>query len=283
LKYAVSMPNFGEYADPHSIMELARMVEAHGWDGFFLWDHMLWTSPQSMPLYDPYVLLAAMATATERITIAPMITPVPRRRPWKLAREIVTLDHLTRGRLMLGVGIGGDWFGDYSSFGEDPADKTHGTMLDEGLDVLAWLMSGEEFSYEGTHYRVKEVQFLPTPVQRPRIPIIVAGLWPNKKPFRRAARWDGIAPLAPGEDVQLTPQEIRDLLAYIGEHRTSEGPFQVVFGGRTPGKEPEAELAQVAAYAEAGVTWWVENFDWNNPLPQVQERICQGPPRVQAR
>jgi len=274
------MPNFGEYADPNSIMDLARLVEAHGWDGFFLWDHMLWTWPQNMPLYDPYVLLAAMAAVTERITIAPMITPIPRRRPWKLAREIVSLDHLTKGRLMLGVGIGGDWFGDYSTFGEDPADKTHGEMLDEGLDVLSGLMSGEPFSYEGKHYHIEEVQFLPTPLQRPRIPIVVAGLWPNKKPFRRAARWDGIAPLAPGEDVQLTPQEIRDLLAYIGEHRTSEGPFEVVFGGRTPGKEPEAELAQVAAYAEAGVTWWVENFDWNNPLPQVQERISNGPPRV---
>src|SRR5688572_6191481 len=112
------MPNFGEYADPHSIMELARLVEAHGWDGFFLWDHMLWTWPENMPLYDPYVLLATMAAVTERITIAPMITPIPRRRPWKLAREIVTLDYLTRGRLMLGVGIGGDWFGDYSTFGE---------------------------------------------------------------------------------------------------------------------------------------------------------------------
>ena len=276
------MPNFGEYADPQNIMELARLVEAHGWDGFFLWDHMLWTWPENMPLYDPYVLLAAMGAVTERITIAPMITPVPRRRPWKLAREIVTLDHLTRGRLMLGVGIGGDWFGDYSSFGEDPADKTHGEMLDEGLEVLSGLLSGEPFSYEGKHYQVKEVQFIPRPVQRPRIPVIVAGLWPNKKPFRRAARWDGIAPLAPGEDVQLTPQEIRDLLSYIGEHRTTQGPFEVVFGGRTPGENPDSELAMVASYAEAGVTWWVENFDWNNPLPQVQERIAQGPPRMKA-
>jgi alkanesulfonate monooxygenase SsuD/methylene tetrahydromethanopterin reductase-like flavin-dependent oxidoreductase (luciferase family) len=279
LRFAISTPNFGVFADPHTVMTLAREAEEAGWDGYFLWDHMLWTWPENQPTSDPYVLLAAIATATERITIAPMVTPVPRRRPWKLAREIVTLDHLSNGRVMLGVGIGGDGFGDYSTFGEDPEDKTHGEMLDEGLDVLVGLWSGEPFSYVGKHYTIKEAQFLPRPVQQPRIPIIVAGNWPNKKPFRRAARWDGVAPMAREYEGVLSPDDIRDLSAYMREHRESGEPFEVVLGGSTPGKDPKGERAKVAAYAEAGVTWWVEGFDWSNPLPQLRERIRQGPPR----
>jgi alkanesulfonate monooxygenase SsuD/methylene tetrahydromethanopterin reductase-like flavin-dependent oxidoreductase (luciferase family) len=177
------------------------------------------------------------------------------------------------------VGIGGDWFGDYSAFGEPDDDKSHGEMLDEGLDVLAGLWSGEPFSYSGSHFKVSEVHFLPRPVQQPRIPIWVAGRWPNKKPFRRAAQWDGVVPLA-AEEQELTPDEIRSLLAYTREHRAQDAPFDVVHAGRTRGDDPAADRAQVLPYAEAGATWWLENFNREDSAETVRERIRKGPPRL---
>src|SRR5207237_5579049 len=146
------------------------------------------------------------------------------------------------GRLVVGVGIGGDWFGDYSKFGESPDDKEHGEMLDEALGIIAGLWSGEAFSFSGRHYQVKEAQFLPRPVQQPRIPIWVAGNWPNKKPFRRAAQWDGVAAEARGDFGELKPEDIEEIGAYIKEHRSGEGPFDVTHIGRTPGEDRAAAL-----------------------------------------
>src|SRR6185295_8986352 len=142
-----------------------------------------------------------------------------------------TLDRLSGGRLTLGVGIGGDWFGDYSRFGEPADDRTHGAQLDEALDVLVGLWSGEPFQYAGEHYTVQETQFLPTAVQQPRIPIWVAGVWPGTKPFRRAAQYDGIAPIARAQGGNLSPDDIHAMLAYIQPHRASTAPFDVVLGG----------------------------------------------------
>jgi alkanesulfonate monooxygenase SsuD/methylene tetrahydromethanopterin reductase-like flavin-dependent oxidoreductase (luciferase family) len=277
----MSMPNFGIFHDPRQTAGLAREAEQAGWDGFFLWDHVLWTVPEIQPGGDPYVMLAAIAMATERIKFGPMVTPIPRRRPWKLARELTTLDMLSGGRVIFGVGIGGDWFGDYSKFGEPPDDKSHGEMLDEGLAVIDGLWSGEPFSFEGKHYRIDEVQFLPRPVQRPRIPVWVAGRWPNRKPFRRAAEWDGAYPIPAKEGVfELTPQETRDVVAYTMGHRTKEGPFDVIVAGSTTGSEPAKDSDKMGAMAEAGATWWIEDLVSKGPMEKVRERIAQGPPRV---
>ena len=131
--------------------------------------------------------------------------------------------------MVLGVGIGGDWFGDYGTFGEPTDDKTHAEMLDEGLDVINGLWSGEPFSYEGTHYQVKNAHFLPRPVQEPRVPIWVAGLWPNKAPFRRAARWDGVCPLRKDQK-PITPQDFREIISFMNENRPGGEPFDVIFG-----------------------------------------------------
>src|SRR5215211_309557 len=131
MRYAINMPHFGPFGDPRRLAELAREAEQAGWDGFFLWDHLLFEQP--LPMVDPWVAMAAMAMTTERIKLGALVTPLPRRRPRKLAREIVTLDHLSNGRLIVGVGIGGDWWGEYSAFGESPDDKLHAAMLDEGL------------------------------------------------------------------------------------------------------------------------------------------------------
>jgi alkanesulfonate monooxygenase SsuD/methylene tetrahydromethanopterin reductase-like flavin-dependent oxidoreductase (luciferase family) len=280
VRFAIDTPNFGDYSDPRLMAEMARETEEAGWDGFFIWDHMLWTSPDNFPVADPYVTLAAMAASTSRITLGPMITPVARRRPWKLAREAVTLDHLSGGRFVLGVGIGGDWFGDYSRFGEPPDDKSHAEMLDEGLDVLAGLWSGEPFSYEGKHYKINDAQFLPRPVQQPRIPIWVAGRWPNKKPFQRAARWDGVYPLSPEDETRLSPDDFRSMIAYINEQRESNEPFEVLHAGRTDGDDIAKDRDLVQPYAEAGVTWWVEDFNWEDSPALVRERIRKGPPEL---
>lgn len=283
MKYAVHAPNFDTYSDPQAMVNLAREAEDAGWDGFFLWDHVLWKEPhgRALPVADTWSLLAAIASRTSRITLGPLITPLPRRRPWTVARQAATLDHLSGGRLVLGVGIGGDWFGDYSAFGESPDSPRHGEMLDEALTVISGLWKGEPFSFAGQHYQVREAEFLPRPVQQPRIPIWVAGNWPNKKPFRRAAQWDGAVPEARGDRGPLTPQDFVALRAYIKEHRRGEGAFEVTHIGRTPGDDQNAAAEIVAPFAEAGVTWWLERIgDEGDSLEEARPRVRQGPPLV---
>lgn len=269
--FAIDTPNFGDYSEPRLLAELAREAETAGWDGFFLWDHIGADWP--FPVGDPWIALAAMAMTTERIKLGPLVMPLPRRRPWKLARETATLDHLSKGRVILGVGIGSDIGHEYSCFGESEDDRQHAAMLDEGLEVLTRLWTGEPFSYQGTHYHIHDAHFLPTPVQSPRIPIWVAGTWPHKRPLHRAARWDGVVPMA--QDHVLTPDEIRSIVSYIQEYRTSTTPFDVAFGA--PDLEKEQVIKHLPAYAEAGVTWWLECFSWNHTLAEVRERIRQGP------
>jgi len=274
MRFAINTPNFDVYSDPRLVGELAREAEAAGWDGYFLWDHIGADWPSAIA--DPWIQLAVMATNTERIKLGALVTPIPRRRPPKLARETVTLDHLSAGRLVFGAGIGSDSGREYSCYGESTDDKLHGEMLDEGLEVLMGLWSGEDFSYTGKHYQINQARFLPRPLQQPRIPVWVAGVWPNKKPFRRAAQWDGICPL--GRDGAMTPDDFRDMLAYIHQHRTLDTPLDVVRGGRAYEKSPEEAAEMLAAYEAAGVTWWMEGFDWNNNLDDVREIIKRGPP-----
>ncbi len=277
MRFAINVPNFGEYSDGRALAELAHEAEDAGWDGFFLWDHIGADWPA--PVADPWVLLAAMAMTTQRIRLGTLVTPLPRRRPWKLARETATLDQLSGGRLILGVGIGSDFGREYSAFGEAADAKLHGAMLDEGLDVLAGLWRGEPFSYSGQHYTVREARFRPTPTQTPRIPIWVAGMWPNKAPFRRAARWDGVVPMRADEQ-PMTPDDIRAMLAYIHDHRTSADPFEVPLAGFTGHEDPAAATAKLDAYAAAGVTWWEEGFLPGDTVAAVRERIHAGPPHT---
>lgn len=283
MKYALHVPNFGTYSDPRDLAQLAYEAEDSGWDGFFLWDHYFWTWGDPVPVGDTWTLLTAIAARTERITIGPLITPLPRRRPWTVAHQAATLDHLSGGRVVLGVGIGGDWYRDYSAFGEPLGDKEHGEMLDEGLAIIDGLWSGEPFSFEGRHYQVKDAFFIPRPLQQPRIPIWVAGNWPNKKPFRRAARWDGIAAEARRDLGSLTPQHFEELRTYISEHRDPHAarPFDITHIGRTPGDNPAAASAIVTPYAEAGVTWWLEHVRKpEETLEVIRHRVRQGPPSL---
>ncbi|HEX4204290.1 MAG TPA: LLM class flavin-dependent oxidoreductase [Ktedonobacteraceae bacterium] len=277
--FAINTPNFGTFGDPRLLAQLAEEAEVCGWDGFFIWDHV-YPGPNvpPIPAVDPWVALAAMAMMTSRIKLSALVTPIPRRRPGKLAREIVSLDHLSHGRVILGLGIGTDRRREYSGFHESTDSKQHAEMLDEMLQVLTGLWSGEPFSYDGTYYQVHDLCFLPKPVQQPRIPIWLGGTWPHKKPFRRAAQWDGITPIR--SDRAFIPEDYHEISAYIKAHRTCDAPFDMVTSGKTGQKTLDEDRAMLRAYAEAGVTWWQENLDWNMSVEQVRSRIQQGPIRL---
>jgi alkanesulfonate monooxygenase SsuD/methylene tetrahydromethanopterin reductase-like flavin-dependent oxidoreductase (luciferase family) len=289
MNYAVSIPAFGDFSDPRELAELAHDAEAAGWDGFFIWDHIIF-DPSFHPIVDPWVGLAAVALSTSRIRLGPMVTPLPRRRPWKLAREAVTLDRLSHGRLILGVGIGDPAQWEYGFFGEPTDAKVRAQMLDEGLEILMGLWGGEMFSFQGQHYQLQEMRFLPRPLQSPRVPIWVAGWWPNKPPFRRAARWDGVVP--GGRNGPLSPGDLREISAYIAEHRTSPAPFDLVCSGATAGDSPAQDATIVAPFIEAGATWWIEDvspwrfgWGWEEQWPPdatklMRERVRRGPPRI---
>lgn len=281
MQFAIDIPHFGPFSDPHLVAELAYEAEEVGWDGFFIWDHVNYKLAEMsgpMEIADPWIEMAAIALRTKRIKLGPMVTALPRRRPWKLARETVTLDQLSNGRLILGVGLGSDRRGEYQDFDENMDVRKRGEMLDEGLDVLTRLWSGEEVNYKGTHYQLSDVQFLPRPVQQPRIPIWVAGYWPKKRPFRRAARFDGVFPLM--LERALTSEDIREILKYIAEQREQPARFDVVAGGSTSGIDRAKDAAHVGGFAEAGATWWLESFYLQHTLEQVRQRIRQGPPRL---
>lgn len=285
MKFGLYVPPFGEYANARVLANLAKDAEDAGWDGFFTWDHLAfdWISA---PVVDPWVAYTAIAMTTQRIRFGPLVTPLPRRRPWKLARETVSLDHLSGGRLILGVGLGGGP-AENAAFGEPYEPKELAGRLDEGLDVLTGLWRGEPFHYEGRYYQVKESLFLPAPLQSPRIPIWVGGFWPHRGPFRRAAKWDGVFPLNLNQDEFLSPEQIREIVAYVHGCRGSDTPFDVAHSGFSSGSDPARARDQVAPYAEAGVTWWLDNinpwrFGWDMkgawPFEAMRERILQGPP-----
>jgi alkanesulfonate monooxygenase SsuD/methylene tetrahydromethanopterin reductase-like flavin-dependent oxidoreductase (luciferase family) len=256
MRYGISVPIFGDYAPARALAELAREAELAGWEGFFVWDHIQFQQDTPLPFGDPWIALAAIAMTTERMRIGPMVTPLPRRRPWKVAREAVALDHLSNGRLILGVGLGYPPDGDFAAFGEEPDDRIRAEKLDEGLAIVAGLLSGEPFAFRGKHYRIQETTFLPKPVQ-PHIPIWVAGYWPNRRPFRRAARWDGVAPgsLNVNFDETMPAEELREAIAYIHEYRERPAPFDVAVGGYTPGDNIERARYKLDPYAAAGATW----------------------------
>jgi alkanesulfonate monooxygenase SsuD/methylene tetrahydromethanopterin reductase-like flavin-dependent oxidoreductase (luciferase family) len=279
LKFGVYIPNFGEMGDPHVLVNVAQTAEAAGWDGVFLWDHIRWNE-QVIPMADPWIALTAMAANTARIKLGSSVTPLPRRRPWKLARETVTLDQLSNGRLILGIGLGGSAEAEFGAFGDTADPKLRGEQLDEGLQILSGLWSGEPFSFEGKHYHLKTMQFLPKPVQTPRIPIWLGGTWGAKRAaFRRAAQWDGVFPVS-GRPTPLTPEEIAELVGYIKQHRANDAPFDVAIALRS-GENAEDDAMRIRAYSDAGLTWWQENCSHSRfPLALAMERIRQGPPKV---
>jgi alkanesulfonate monooxygenase SsuD/methylene tetrahydromethanopterin reductase-like flavin-dependent oxidoreductase (luciferase family) len=251
------------------------MAEEAGWDGVFLEDYIVFQGKNGTPTYDPWIALAAMAMRTEQIKVGIKVTALARRRPWKLARETVTLDHLSKGRLILGVGLGVGKDLDIAAFGEVRDDRKRARMLDEALEVLTGFWSGRPFRYEGEHYQVSEVTFLPGSYQTPRIPIWVGGKWPNKEPMRRAARWDGACPYIGRE---WEPADVRAMKAYIDSQRIVSTPFDIVVSGLRL-LDPEQDKAVRVALAEAGVTWYGE-YVQPARMEEMRTAIMRGPLRI---
>ena len=266
LRSGLWLPLFDELADPVAVAGLAAEAEEAGWHGVFVWDHLRWQAPVRQ-VADPWITLAAIAAATERVRLGPMVTPLARRRPAKVARETATLDRLSGGRLVLGVGLGSDDFGnELSKTGEELDDRRRAAMLDESLEVLAAAWSGETVHHHGQHYAVGGIQFLPRPVQRPGVPVWVGALPGRVRPLRRAARHDGLVP------VNLDhPDQLAEMVAAIDDLREdSAAPYDVAVC--LPfGTDPRP-------YAEAGATWWMPELDPDTvSRDQVRSMVRDGP------
>lgn len=268
------VPNVGPFGDPGVLLEIAGRAERSGWDGFFVWD-MLTPSlaPDGPPhAVDPWVVLGAVAATTTRIRLGPMVTPVARRGLGKLARETVTLDRLSGGRLIFGAGLGDHADEEIAAFGGDPDARTRAEKLDEGLAALVELWSGEPTTFAGQHFEVRDTTFLPRPVQQPRIPVWIAGQWPNRRPIRRAARWDGMFPTG---DPPMTPADYDGLLSLVREQRPDRTEWDLAHAA-PPGSAAGGADA-FAPYASRGVTWWLEMFDPADGAEVALERAERGP------
>lgn len=277
MQYGAYFSSVGEYSDAALLATLAYEAEESGWDGAFIWDHMA----QPHAAADPWVTLAAMAVNTKSIKLGPLVTPIARRRPWKLARETVTLDRLSKGRLILGVGLG--WGStEFDTFGEDSDPKIRAEKLDEGLDVLTGLWDGQPFNYCGKHYHIKDALFLPRSFQIPRIPVWVCGAWSGKKaPFRRAAHWDGVVAIC-AENRAILSDEVATIKDYIARHRTVKNPFDIAVILWSEGMGTPQEQQEITRYENAGVTWWLEDLSLERfpAIEDARKRLHKGPPHV---
>lgn len=264
--------------------DLAHEAELAGWDGFFVWE----------PVWgvDAWVCLTAAAMRTERIRLGTMLSPLSRMRPWKLAGESATLDRLSGGRVILSVGLGAIDTG-FAAYGEVTDRRTRAELLDEGLAIVTGLWRGQPFNWQGKHYQVRQTDFAPPapPVQQPRIPIWVVGALGSEKSMRRALQYDGLLPQVLKTDAQgnrpaqqVSPAELRDCMPRIRSQRSSASAYDVIVEGETPGADPAAAAATLAAWRAAGATWWLETL-WRAggneaAESEVRRRVMQGPPPI---
>jgi alkanesulfonate monooxygenase SsuD/methylene tetrahydromethanopterin reductase-like flavin-dependent oxidoreductase (luciferase family) len=293
LRRGLAVPCFAD--DPADLVRLGTGAEQAGFDGYFLWDHLVHSDNlQGPPVVDPWQVLAVVAARTSRIRLGTMITPVARRRPWKLAKEVTTLDLLSSGRAILGVGLGDPVRAEFGLFGEPADRRVRAELLDEGLEVLAGLQAGQPFRHEGRHFTVGPVRFSPRPVQRPRVPIWVGGVLPRgglleraarrvagmnpvRGPVYRAARWDGFVPICPGRPGDRpTAGQIAAARDTIASLRGTTAGFDIAVWGEldTAGRV----AARLPGYRDAGATWWLESPGagpgW---LDAARERLQHGP------
>ncbi len=275
IKFGLVLP----YGSARIAANLAKLAEETGWDGCFLGD-AIWCE-------DPLIALAAAAMVTSRIRLGTMLIPVPIRRPWHLASQSLAVDHLSEGRLILGLGAGAVLMG-WQAFPDEVTDRlARAEMLDETIDILTRMHQREQFDYDGKHYHVKltsmETRHYPSKsVQQPRVPIWVPGLWPRKKSMQRVLKCDGllVEKIGPeGQHADVTPQDIRAIKAYVEANRTLTTPFDIVYSGQSGGLDRPQLQEKLAPWVEAGITWWVEQF-YGVPEEKVYERIRQGPPAL---
>jgi alkanesulfonate monooxygenase SsuD/methylene tetrahydromethanopterin reductase-like flavin-dependent oxidoreductase (luciferase family) len=263
MRYGICLANIGTYSDPRVGVRVASAAEAAGWDGVFIWDHLafVWGAPAA----DPWITLAAIASATSRVRIGTAVTPVARRRPQVLAHEVATLDVLSQGRVIFGAGLGGS-VTEFSKFGEPTDAKVRAEMLDEGLGLLRDLWSGVAVTHRGEHYTADGVTLAPTPLQE-RVPIWIGGNRPAS--LRRAARWDGwLADSADPTGMTLSPDDVARSIERIGR----SDDFDVAVLG-------QSDRGDAGAYERAGATWWLENLhDMRGSVDEVLRLVQAGPP-----
>jgi alkanesulfonate monooxygenase SsuD/methylene tetrahydromethanopterin reductase-like flavin-dependent oxidoreductase (luciferase family) len=278
MKYAINFANFDYLGDVKVLVELAVDAEQAGWDGVFLWDHvnLSFEGFGSGGIHaDPWIALGLIAARTESVLLGTAITPVARRRPTKLAREILTLYQLAGERLIFGAGAG-IAPSEFDDLGDESDLKMRAEMLDEGLQLLQELWSGEDVDHQGKHYQAKSSTFIPGGAD---IPIWIAATWPNLKPFRRAAKYDGVLAVKHDFTTPLTPGEVSDIAEYIGKHRDSDAPYNLSIGANTT-DDSQADLAHAQALEAAGANWWL---DGGNPgaesFESLRTRVRRGPPR----
>jgi alkanesulfonate monooxygenase SsuD/methylene tetrahydromethanopterin reductase-like flavin-dependent oxidoreductase (luciferase family) len=263
MRHAIHLPPFGELADPRALIDLAVAAEEAGWDGFFLWDHILRPPTEPAEIADPWIALAGVAASTSTIRLGPMVTPVVRRRPQKLAREAVTLDHLSNGRLTLGLGLGVDSGRELSGFGEVLDAPTRGAMLDEGVELLTELWTGDTVEHRGSFFRADGVTFEPVPVQQPRIPLWFAARGEATRPVRRAARYDGLFP------IEIDADGLARMVELVVDERGSLDGFDVAVLAH-----PGVDLPALEA---RGATWALWSYLPGESLADVAAGVARGP------
>ena len=285
MKFGISISNLGIYSDFDGLIALAQDAEEAGWDGIFPWDHILHELRADSRAIDPWIALAAIAANTKRIMLGPMVTPLARRRPWKVARESVSLDHLSKGRLILGVGLGSVVKQDFKRFGEEIDNKIRGEKLDESLEILQGLWKGEPFSFSGKHYKIEEgTVFLPKPYgDKDRIPIWVGGgrwSW-RMKPFRRAARFEGTFPEFTDRNGEKVAKYFENVAGYIEQYRGNLEGFDLITLGKAPRSKRKLREYFEPILKSGKNTWWVERvYSWKGDLKQIRRKVREGPPDV---
>ena len=271
MKFGIALP----YSSARAVAQWAARAEETGWDGCFLGD-AIWCE-------DPMINLAAAAMVTQRIRLGTMVIPVPLRRPWKLASESIALDHLSGGRLTLGLGTGAIWMG-WQGFPDEVTEpRLRAEMLDECIDILTLLYQRKPFDYDGRHYHLKltlvdEGYYPPKPVQQPRIPLWVVGIWPRRKSMQRVLKCDGVFVEKINQE-PVTPQDIRAVKAFLEENRQENTSFDIVATGNTSSLSPDEQRRQLLEWESAGATWWIEGL-WEASSEQVDQIIALGPPQL---
>ena len=230
IKYGLGLIQFNEFSDPEVVIDFAVEAEKAGWDGIFLIDHVQFSRDQISSIAEPWVLLGAIAARTERIKIGTCVTALPRYPPWQFAKMAATLDVLSKGRLILGLGLGGPDV-EYEAFGQKYDLRVLAEKMDECLEIIQGLWTGEMYSFNGKHYQIDRACLLPKPVQTPRIPLILGGTWPNTKPFIRAAKFDGAFPIHKSFPQDLTPAQLKETINIVKENRVNDEPFEIMAFG----------------------------------------------------
>ena len=294
MKYGLDITSAGPWGRPDQIAELAALAEQRGWDGVFCEDYLCFPSGDDAPhgsappdTYDVWITLALVALATSRITLGTMVTPLPARTPASVALQALTVDHLSRGRLVLGVGLGDDERSNFAALGQTDTLRTRAEKLDEGLEVITRLWSGEQASYAGRHHVLDDARMRPRPVAQPRIPIWVGGQLTRSRPRARALRWDGaclyrIAPTDGWEDV--TPDDVRRLRADADVRPGGGAGFTILVGGRERADDAAGsarDRAYVSALAEAGADWWQEYVPPRLSHDEARRLVEAGPLRAE--